>query len=119
MAGKAILKETIKKKTIADMKSLGVFKAEYEPIITIYCELREQYEKLTKEFVASGYAYSVDTGSGGEKKSPIVATLESLRKDILQYSDRLCLNPKANQEKEKDQPKESALGRALRELESS
>ena len=29
------------------------------------------------------------------KKAPIVATLESLRKDIATYSDRLCLNPKA------------------------
>lgn len=29
------------------------------------------------------------------KKSPVVATLESLRKDILAYSDRLCLNPKS------------------------
>ena len=34
-------------------------------------------------------------GVVNEKKSPLVQTLETLRKDILSYSDRLCLNPKA------------------------
>lgn len=88
-------KETIKKKTIGDMKKLDTHKPEYNRIIDIYSELVSQYQILTKEFEESGYQCEVETGQGGSKKSPIVATLETLRKDILAYSDRLCLNPKS------------------------
>lgn len=96
MAGKAVCKETIKKNTIEDMKKLKTYKPEYDACIDIYAELMEQYARLTKKFKDAGYKIEEPTAEGGSKKAPIVATLESLRKDILQYSDRLCLNPKAN-----------------------
>ena len=35
------------------------------------------------------------TAAGGTKKSALISTLETLRKDMLAYSDRLCLNPKS------------------------
>ncbi|UTG84525.1 P27 family phage terminase small subunit [Bacillus paranthracis] len=88
-------KETIKRKTITDMKALGVHKTPYNRLVDLYSELVHQYLTLTKEFEDNGYPYESFTGAGGAKKSPIVATLESLRKDILAYSDRLCLNPKS------------------------
>lgn len=88
-------KKAIKDRTIQDMQTLGVYKPEYEGIIEIYAELVDQYNKITKEFKDGGYRYEVETDQGGKKKSPIVATLETLRKDILAYSDRLCLNPKS------------------------
>ena len=118
MARKAILKETIKKNTVTEMKKIGVYKTAYDPLIDIYCEIREQYEKLTQEFKDGNYNYSIETSQGGEKKSPLVGTLESLRKDILLYSDRLCLNPKANQidDKGKGKKKISKLSQALSEL---
>lgn len=92
---KTASKETIKRATITDMNKLGIHKPQYNRIIDIYAELVSQYLKLTKEFEEGGYQYEVNTGQGGCKKSPIVATLETLRKDILAYSDRLCLNPKS------------------------
>lgn len=95
MPRKATTKETIKKNTIEDMKKLGIYKPEYDRVIDVYSELCEQYEKLTREYINNGYQYSTETAQGGAKKSPIVATLETLRKDILAYSDRLCLNPKS------------------------
>lgn len=95
MAGKAITKETIKRNTIRDMKSIGVYDPGYDPIIDTYAELREQYNRLTKTFKDSKYKVEESTADGGKKKAPIVAALESLRKDILSYSDRLCLNPKS------------------------
>lgn len=117
MAGKAITKDTIKKNTVKDMRKLGVYKAEYDPIIEIYSEMREQYERLTKEFKMGGYEYSIETMQGGSKKSPLVATLESLRKDILQYSDRLCLNPKANLDKQKEkEQKKKGLAEVLKSI---
>ncbi|MBS4191199.1 P27 family phage terminase small subunit [Bacillus sp. FJAT-49705] len=88
-------KETIKRRTISDMKGLGVHKTQYNRLIDIYSELVYQYLKLNDEFETGGYQYESYTAAGGAKKSPIVATLESLRKDILAYSDRLCLNPKS------------------------
>lgn len=121
MAQMAIQKETIKKNTIRDMKNLGVYKKEYDPVIDIYAELMEQYRRLQKEFKESGYKVEEETADGGKKKAPIVATLESLRKDILQYSDRLRLNPKANMIPGKDASsgvKMSPLAAALKQIET-
>ncbi|MGM1048393.1 MAG: P27 family phage terminase small subunit [Bacillota bacterium] len=88
-------KETIKRRTISDMKELGVYKVQYGRVIDLYSELVHQFLILNKQFEDEGYQYESYTAAGGAKKSPIVATLESLRKDILAYSDRLCLNPKS------------------------
>lgn len=76
----------------ADMKKLGIYKAEFEPVIKIYGELIEQYEELTRQFVESGYSFSEETQTGS-KKAPIVTTLEALRKDILSYASQLGLTP--------------------------
>lgn len=111
-------KSGIKKETIKLMQALGVYKPEYDPIIEIYAELREQYTALTKKFAESGYRFEVETLQGGTKKAPIVATLESLRKDILAYADRLCLNPKSIETVTTNDPKKkSALAEALSALE--
>lgn len=110
-------KETIKRRTVADMRKLGVHKPEYNRLIDIYAELVHQYYTLNAEFEAAGYPYQVSTDQGGSKKSPIVATLETLRKDILAYSDRLCLNPKALENVTAEKNKPSVLAEALKALE--
>ena len=97
MPRSAINKETIKKNTIESMKKLGTYKREYDPVIDIYSELSEQYNRLTSQFKESHYRdFEVSTAYGGSKKSPLVSTLESLRKDILQYASALGLTPKAS-----------------------
>lgn len=88
-------KETIKRRTIADMKELGVYKTQYGRIIDLYSGLVHQFLRLNQKFEDEGMQYESFTAAGGAKKSPIVATLESLRKDILAYSNQLCLNPKS------------------------
>ena len=80
---------------VEQMKMLGIYKPEYDNMIQIYAELRLQYIILTDRFEKSNYKVQTKSERGGMKKSPIVATLEGLRKDILAYSDRLCLNPKS------------------------
>ncbi|MNB67220.1 hypothetical protein D3C81_683100 [compost metagenome] len=110
-------KETIKRATVADMKALGVHKPQYNRLIDIYAELVFQYGMLTEEFAAGGYEAEVSTGQGGAKKSPILASLENLRKDILAYSDRLCLNPKSLETVTTDKKKKSALADALKSIE--
>jgi len=110
-------KAAIKRATIRDMKQLGTYKKQYDRIIEIYAELVEQYAALSEEFAAGGYQYQVSTDQGGAKKAPIVATLESLRKDILAYTDRLCLNPKTIDGITVETKKQSALAAALSALE--
>jgi phage terminase small subunit len=95
MTTKILTKNKIKKKTIESMTSLGIYKKEYENVINIYVDTLYQYLKLNKDFEEGGFEYESYTAAGGAKKSPIVASLETLRKDILAYSDRLCLNPKS------------------------
>jgi len=109
-------KETIKRRTIDDMKSLGVHKPQYNRIIDLYSELVFQFLTLNKQFEEEGYKYESYTAAGGAKKSPIVATLESLRKDILAYSDRLCLNPKSLETVTVEKKGKSALAAALSSL---
>lgn len=109
-------KETIKRRTISDMKQLGIHKSQYNRLIDIYSELIHQYIRLTIEFEEGGFQYEVSTDQGGTKKSPIVATLETLRKDILQYSDRLCLNPKSLENVTAESSKKSSLANILSEL---
>ena len=113
MAGKPLKKETIKKKTISDMIKLGTYKPEYEPVIDIYCEMREQYEVYIKQLKNCNYECAESTGAGGTKKSALVSTIETLRKDLLQYSDRLQLNPKSNDTKDTVKKKPSTLAKAL------
>lgn len=72
------------------MKELGTHKVQYNRIIDIYAGLVHQYLIALRDFEASGYKYEVETGAGGTKKSPIVATLENLRKDILNTPTGLC-----------------------------
>ena len=66
----------------------------------MYSDLLLQYYILTKKFEESGYEVVMETEKSGGKKSPVLATLESLRKDIGTYSDRLMLNAKSNKDSE-------------------
>lgn len=99
------------------MKSLGIHKSQYNRTIDIYSELVYQYLKLNDEFESEGYQYESYTAAGGAKKSPIVATLEVLRKDILAYSDRLCLNPKSLETVTAEKKEKSTLAGILSKLE--
>jgi len=105
--------ETTRKKAVADMKALGVYKPQYDQIIDIYSDLVYQYQMANNDFEICGYIYETETAAGGTKKSAIVSTLENLRKDILAYSDRLCLNPKALESVTVETKKKSKLAEAL------
>lgn len=107
---------SIKEKVVRDMQGLGTYKPEYDAIITIYSDLLAQYHDANQKFLASGCQYESETAAGGTKKSAIVATLENLRKDIVAYSDRLCLNPKSVETVTTENKKKSTLGSILSEL---
>lgn len=109
-------KATIKKRTIADMKSLGVYKEEYRDIIDVYCDTYLSYLEAQRDFEEGGRKYETKTAAGNPKKSAIVDTIEKLRKDILAYSDRLCLNPKALENVTAEKEQKSTLASVLSSL---
>lgn len=86
-------KKESKKNVITKMVALGVYKPEFEPAIERYVELRNEYIIIYSEYQKKEYQYEVES-SQGVKKSPLVCTLESLRKDILNLEDALGLTPK-------------------------
>lgn len=105
------------------MQSLGTYKPEFDPVITMLCQLKRQYDVLTKQFEEGGYCYSETTNSGS-KKAPIVVTLEGLRRDILNFYSQLGLTPhglkKLNEQLLAAESKPvSPLADALRELGAS
>ncbi len=96
------------------MKELGVYKVQYTQLIDVFVDMLHQYNYLTNEFEESGYQVMIETEKSDGKKSPILATLEALRKDIGVYSDKLMLNPKTNVSVAKKGPsKQSTLAQFL------
>lgn len=82
-----------KKKIIVSMEHLGIYKPEFDESIERYVALQKEYKQIYKQYVADDYQCTVDTASG-IKKSPIVTTLESLRRDLLQLEESLGLTPR-------------------------
>ena len=101
------------KEVKTDMKILGVYREEFDPIINIYLDILDQYDKAQAEFEKDGRML-IDCRSG-QKKNPLLVTLEGLKKEIITYSDRLCLNPKSfDQTKNaKDVQEKTGLEKAL------
>lgn len=94
-----ITKLTMKKATVKQMKSLGTYRKEYESLIDIYAGLLFQYTKYEQEHAERDYEvaeiYVNKAGAENYRKIPLVNVMETLRRDILTYSDRLMLNPKS------------------------
>lgn len=90
---------TIKTRIVKSMKDIGTYSKHYDDIIEIYSGLLYDYKNARDEFLANGSQITEEheTGRGTivERKTPLVQTMENLRKDIITYSDRLGLNPKA------------------------
>jgi P27 family predicted phage terminase small subunit len=100
------------------MKNLDIYKPEFDSIISIYTSLIDQYQQLERDFKKSKFSVVENTGySDNKKKNPLVGSLESLRKDILAYSNALGLTPaglkKINDDANKKKTKQSKLEQAL------
>ena len=101
------------------MKSLGLYRKEYEPAILTLADINRQYDVLTKRFEEGGYRFAELTETGS-KKAPIVTTLESLRKDKLSYMNALGMTPRGAVQTDSVTPKKdkktSALAAAFEKL---
>ncbi len=87
----------IKSKTVKDMKKVGTFKAEFDPAITRYAELREQYEVLLEQWKDGGCkiteSYTNKFGATNQRKTCLYLAIETLRKEILDYEKEFGLTP--------------------------
>ena len=92
-------KKALESEVKKQMKKLGTYKAEYNKMIEIFSGMLFQYQEFETQFEESGYQlteeYTNKAGATNERKVPLYTAMESLRKDIASYSDRLCLNPKS------------------------
>ena len=88
------MKLTKKEQRIAErMKELGVYKPQFDETIRRYRKLTDEFEAIYAQYKKRGYPFVVD-GPQGVKKSPVVITLESLRRDLLALEDALGLTPR-------------------------
>ena len=88
------MKLTKREQEIADrMRRLGVYKSEFDDTIRRYRKLSEEFGKIYAQYRKDGYPFEV-SGPQGVKKAPVVVTLESLRRDLLDLEDALGLSPR-------------------------
>lgn len=89
----------LKESVIANMKHLGVYRDDFEHTIDIYVGMLAQYKAFERQFEESGFkitdSYTNKAGATNERKTPIYTAMEALRKDLANYSNLLCLNPKS------------------------
>lgn len=113
-------KETLFNQTKKSMEELGIYKKEYDRLIKIYAGLLRQYISFEKQFEESGYKieeeYTNKAGATNMRKVPLYTAMESLRKDIATYSDRLGLNPKSLESISAEKKSVSKLDKVLMEL---
>ena len=96
------------------MISLDVYRSEFDTLIEIYSGMLAQYDIITERLIDSKFDIEVETQRGGSRKSATATAQEKLRTDLIMYSDRLMLNPKALRNAKVEAPKEeSALNKFL------
>lgn len=84
-----------KKLVRESMKKLDVYKPEFDTLIDVYSGMLAQYMIITKRLIEEDFNIEVETQRGGSRKSATATAQEKLRTDLVIYSDRLMLNPKA------------------------
>lgn len=88
------MKLTKREQEIADrMRRLGVYKPEFDETIRRYRKLSDEFASLYGKYKKDGYQFET-SGPQGVKKAPVVVTLESLRRDLLDLEDALGLSPR-------------------------
>lgn len=101
----------------ASMQSLGVYKLEFDTLIGVYAGLLAQYQIFTQRLIDAEMNVEVETERGGTRKSATATYLEKIRTDLIVYSDRLLISPKALiSAKLEVAKKESRLSKFLKEL---
>lgn len=116
----ATTKVGFKKSINKSLRDLGTYNPAYDDLIDVYAGLLHQYYLFEKEFEESGCAieepYTNKAGATNMRKTPVYSAMESLRKDIATYSDKLGLNPKSMESITAEKKDSSKLADVLAKL---
>ncbi len=115
--------KTILARTRNNMKKAGTYRREFEDSMERYADLRVQYDGLKERWYEEGCAiteeYTNKSGAANQRKTPLYLAMETLRKELLELENIFGLTPKGLKQihsKTMEDKKESALGKALVEL---
>ncbi len=115
--------KTILARTRNNMKKAGTYRREFEDSMERYADLRVQYDVLKERWYEEGCAiteeYTNKSGAANQRKTPLYLAMETLRKELLELENIFGLTPKGLKQihsKTMEDKKESALGKALVEL---
>ncbi len=115
--------KTILARTRNNMKKAGTYRKEFEDSMERYADLRVQYDVLKERWYEEGCAiteeYTNKSGAANQRKTPLYLAMETLRKELLELENIFGLTPKGLKQihsKTMEDKKESALGKALVEL---
>ena len=115
--------KTILARTRNNMKKAGTYRREFEDSMERYADLRVQYDVLKGQWYEEGCAiteeYTNKSGATNQRKTPLYLAMETLRKELLELENIFGLTPKGLKQihsKTKEDKKESALEKALVEL---
>ena len=115
--------KTILARTRNNMKKAGTYRREFEDSMERYADLRVQYDVLKERWYEAGCAiteeYTNKSGAANQRKTPLYLAMETLRKELLELENIFGLTPKGLKQihsKTMEDKKESALGKALVEL---
>ncbi len=115
--------KTILARTRNNMKKAGTYRREFEDSMERYADLRVQYDVLKGQWYEEGCAiteeYTNKSGATNQRKTPLYLAMETLRKELLELENIFGLTPKGLKQihsKTMEDKKESALGKALVEL---
>lgn len=107
----------VKNEVVKAMEELGIYSKEFDSTINIYAGMLHQYMYFEKEFEKNQYQieepYTNKAGATNMRKTPLFTAMESLRKDIATYSDKLGLNPKAMESITAEKANSSSLEKVL------
>ena len=90
-----ISKKSVTADVVAMMESLGVYRPEYDGMISVYVDTLIDYRRQLATYKRLKYQCMVKTAQG-VKKSPLVTTIEAARRDLLTYGEALGLTPRSN-----------------------
>lgn len=115
--------KTILARTRNNMKKAGTYRREFEDSMERYADLRVQYDVLKEQWYEEGCAiteeYTNKSGATNQRKTPLYLAMETLRKELLELENIFGLTPKGLKQihsRTMEDKKESALGKALVEL---
>lgn len=108
------------------MKEVGTYRPQFDDTVRTYAEMKYQKELAMKEFYENGCQmteeYINKSGIANIRKTALYMSIETLRKDMVNYESILGLTPsglkKINKEMDNGKKKSSALAKALSGIET-